>query len=138
MLMLAITPARMKSAPAAVTIQPARLRPFWPWFAAVKPRSAFQRSPEGRGSEHGWGIPSGAAQAGFTGGSGLRPILRRAKHVGVWLADGDEGRKEKKEVMEAGKRTERRSRKTATTATRTRKMTMVMMTTMAMAMMMTP
>src|SRR5437660_12531021 len=28
MLMLAITPARMKSAPAAVTIQPARLRPF--------------------------------------------------------------------------------------------------------------
>src|SRR5258707_9721794 len=26
---------------------------FWPWFAAVKPRSAFQRSPEGRGSEYG-------------------------------------------------------------------------------------
>jgi hypothetical protein len=26
--------------------------------------------------------------------------LRRAKHVGVWLADGDEGRKEKKEVEE--------------------------------------
>ena len=27
--------------------------PFWPWFAAVKPRSGFQRSPEGRGSEYG-------------------------------------------------------------------------------------
>ncbi len=84
------------------------------------------------------GYTERSCTSGLYSGSGLRPILRRAKHVGVWLADGDEGRKEKKEVMEAGKRTERRSRKTATTATRTRKMTMVMMTTMAMAMMMTP
>src|SRR5467141_2184579 len=83
MLMLAITPARMKSAPAAVTIQPARLRPFWPWFAAVKPRSAFQRSPEGRGSEPGCGIPSGAAQAGFTVEAGYGLCFRRVKRVGL-------------------------------------------------------
>src|SRR5258708_39992767 len=70
------------------------------------------------------GYTERSCTSGLYSGSGLRPILRRAKHVGVWLADGDEGRKEKKEV-EAGKRTERRSRKTATTATRTRKMTMV-------------
>jgi hypothetical protein len=44
-------------------------RRVWPLFAAVKLRSVFQRSPEGHGSEHGWGMPSGAAQAGFTVGA---------------------------------------------------------------------
>ena len=40
----------------------------------LKARSAFQRRPEGHGSEHGWGIPIGAAQAGFAVGAnyGLR------------------------------------------------------------------
>src|SRR5260370_41973450 len=49
------------------------------------------------------GYTERSCTSGLYSGSGLRPILRRAKHVGVWLADGGEGRKEKKEV-EAGER----------------------------------
>jgi len=51
-----------------------------PRFAAVKFRSAFELRPEGRGSEHGWGLPDGAAQAGFTEGADYGLYFRRAKH----------------------------------------------------------
>ncbi len=91
------------------------------------------------------GYTERSCTSGLYSGSGLRPILRRAKHVGVWLADGDEGRKEKKEWRRRLRKRRTRRRKTTertktATAVRTRRvmMPMVMMTTMAMAMMMAP
>jgi hypothetical protein len=65
--------------------------------------------------------------------------LRRAKHVGVWLADGDEGRKEKKKCWRRlRKRRTRRRKTTERTKTATAVRTRRVMTTMAMAMMMAP
>ena len=71
--------------------------------------------------------------------------MRRAKHVGVWLADGDEGRKEKKEVEEKIKEEKNEKKKDDGKDEDGDRgedervmMPMVMMTTMAMAMMMAP
>src|SRR5260370_30072696 len=104
-------------------------------LAVVRGCQALERisaQPGGARKRARLGYTEQSCTSGLYSGSGLRPILRRAKHVGVWLADGDEGRKEKKEVMEAGEKKERKGRKKGTTAERKRKKTKVMKNNRAM------